>query len=393
MSDLAPMFLSQDLDRARQVYQACLKLIPHKQFTFAKVWLLYAKHLIRRKDITGARKILGVALGTCPKEKLFRGYIELELKLREFDRARTLYQKYLEWNPQNCYAWVKFAELERMLGDTERAEGVFEIATAQPALDMPEVLWKAYIDFEVAEEEWDKARRLYEKLLKKTEHVKVGFCAGCFTISGTLRLPTQIVPANPQVWISFANFEFGATSGPRGLEDLPALDRARSVFDRAHTALKRRMPDSKEERVFLLETWKDFEKRNGSADDLQKLEARMPRVVKKRRRVEESGVWEEYLDYIFPDDEKEKTPALKLLALAHKWKQQQAATGGSAGEGKVANGDEIEIDEDDDDEEEEDESEEEESEGKNGGEKTGPAKNVDADDSDDDDDDGEEDEE
>lgn len=163
------------MDRARQVYQACLKVIPHKQFTFAKVWLLYAQHLLRRKDVTGARKILGTAIGLAPKEKLFRGYIELELKLREFDRARTLYQKYLEWNPANCYAWVKFAEMERMLGDSARAEGVFEIAVSQEALDMPEVLWKAYIDFVVGEEEWDKARRLYERLLKKTEHVKVCF--------------------------------------------------------------------------------------------------------------------------------------------------------------------------------------------------------------------------
>lgn len=164
---------AQDMDRAKQVYQACLNLVPHKVFTFAKLWLMYAHHLVRRKDLPMARKLLGMALGTCPKEKLFRGYIELELKLREFDRARTLYQKYLEWNPQNCKAWVKFADMERMLGDTERAEGIFEIAVGQPALDMPEVLWKAYIDFEIGEEEWDKARRLYEKLLKKTEHVKV----------------------------------------------------------------------------------------------------------------------------------------------------------------------------------------------------------------------------
>lgn len=43
----------------------------------------------------------------------------------------------------------------------------------QPLLDMPEVLWKAYIDFEIAEEESDKARALYERLLERTSHVKV----------------------------------------------------------------------------------------------------------------------------------------------------------------------------------------------------------------------------
>lgn len=28
---------AQDMDRTREVYRACLKLIPHKAFTFAKV--------------------------------------------------------------------------------------------------------------------------------------------------------------------------------------------------------------------------------------------------------------------------------------------------------------------------------------------------------------------
>jgi crooked neck len=44
---------------------------------------------------------------------------------------------------------------------------------SQVDLDMPEVLWKAYIDFEVAEGEVDHARKLYERLLFRSSHVKV----------------------------------------------------------------------------------------------------------------------------------------------------------------------------------------------------------------------------
>jgi predicted TPR repeat methyltransferase len=50
-----------------------------------------------------------------------------------------LYIKALENAPQNCQSWVKFAELERSLGETERARAVFELAITQPMLDMPEV--------------------------------------------------------------------------------------------------------------------------------------------------------------------------------------------------------------------------------------------------------------
>jgi len=38
---------------------------------------------------------------------------------------------------------------------------------------MPELLWKAYIDFEVGLNETEKARELYERLLERTLHVKV----------------------------------------------------------------------------------------------------------------------------------------------------------------------------------------------------------------------------
>lgn len=87
---------TKDIDRARQIYEACIKLIPHQEFTFAKVWTLYAEFELRQLNVDKARKLLGRAIGQCPKEKLFKDYITLELQLREFDRCRQLYQKYIE---------------------------------------------------------------------------------------------------------------------------------------------------------------------------------------------------------------------------------------------------------------------------------------------------------
>lgn len=49
----------------------------------------------------------GMALGICPKDKLFKGYIDLELQLREFDRCRILYEKFLEFGPENCITWMR----------------------------------------------------------------------------------------------------------------------------------------------------------------------------------------------------------------------------------------------------------------------------------------------
>ena len=51
----------------------------------------------------------------------------------------------------------------------------------QSIINQPETVWKAYIDMEIEQKEFDKARDLFSRLLEKTNHVKV--------------------------WISYANFE------------------------------------------------------------------------------------------------------------------------------------------------------------------------------------------
>ncbi|CAG5133742.1 unnamed protein product [Candidula unifasciata] len=285
---------AQDFERTRDVYKACLDVIPLKKFTFAKIWLMLAQFEIRQKNLNGARKVLGTAIGRCPKSKIFRGYIDLELQLREFDRCRMLYQKFLEFSPENCTTWMKYAELETILGDVERARSILELAINQPRLDMPEVLWKSYIDFEVDQEEYENARKLYKRLLQRTQHVKV--------------------------WISYAKFELS-------LPEDGALARSRAVYREANRALKN-SPD-KEERLLLLEAWQSLEEEAGDEQSRQEVEKLMPQKVKKRKKIQtEDGLdagWEEYFDYIFPDEELAK-PNLKLLALAKKWKETKETT-------------------------------------------------------------------
>lgn len=81
--------------------------------------------------------------------------------------------------------------------------------------------------------------------------------------------------------------------------------------------------------MVLLEAWKEAEAAYGDAESLQAVVDKMPKVVKKRRKVggEDGGdattTWEEYFDYIFPDDEVDK-PNFKLLAMAHQWKIKMA---------------------------------------------------------------------
>ena len=292
----------------------------------------------------------------CPKDKLFKGYIELEIELREFDRCRTLYEKYIEFNPQNCTTWIKFAELESILGDLERTRAIYELAIEQPLLDMPEIIWKSYIDFEIDQEEHDKVRKLYRRLLARTQHVKV--------------------------WLSYAQFETNLASRKNSADEdeseartSPNYDTVREVYKKAFDELKSN--SNKETRVMILEAWKDFEVSDQDQESIYKSHLVVlisfnfvflgqcepgpsqsglchqshakgnPQTPKDpiggRSKCQNSARsfglgdhdqliflfmfafksdagWEEYTDYVFNDDEAAQ-PSLKILAMAKKWKQ------------------------------------------------------------------------
>ncbi|KAF9613030.1 hypothetical protein IFM89_005464, partial [Coptis chinensis] len=234
---------AEDMERTREVYRECLKLIPHSKFSFAKIWLLAAQFEIRQKNIDGARKLLGNAIGRAPKDK-------------------------------------------------------------------------AYIDFEISEGEYERTRQLYQRLLDRTKHLKV--------------------------WISFAKFE--ATAGLEGsdvaeendqallLEQRKqCLQRARSVFENAVNHLRTSAPELKEERAMLLEEWLTMESSFGNIGDVSIVQNKLPKKLKKRREiVSEDGataywvcslLYEEYYDYIFPEETAPQN--LKILDAAYKWKKQK----------------------------------------------------------------------
>ncbi|ODN82890.1 pre-mRNA-splicing factor CLF1 [Cryptococcus amylolentus CBS 6039] len=300
---------TKDFDRSRDVYKAAIKLVPHKSFTFAKLWLSYAYFEIRRLDVTAARKVLGAGIGMCPKPKLFTGYIELEMRLREFDRVRTLYEKFLTFDPSLSSAWIQWTQVESAVEDFERVRAIYELAVQQ-ALDMPEVVWKAYIDFEAGEGERERARSLYERLLERTSHVKV--------------------------WISYALMEIATLGGGEDEDgneiegEAGDVEAARQVFERGYKDLRKN--GEKEDRAVLLEAWKTFEEEHGDDENKETVEQMMPTTRKRWREAEDGSGMEEYWDLIFPDDEKEANPTtFKFFQAAQEWAAKRGAQGEESG--------------------------------------------------------------
>ena len=286
---------AEDFDRTREVYKTCLGVIPHKKFSFSKIWILFAKFEIRRKNLDKARKILGQAIGLCGKEKIFKTYLAIEHSLGEFDRCRTIFAKYIEAMPFNYNAWINFAKLEKSCHEIERCRAIYESGISEEEMERPETLWKSYIDFEVAEGNYNEARSLFNRLLEKTTHWRV--------------------------WVTFAEFEASIPA----ISNDDVLENARTVFDRGYEKLK--LQGLKEERLKLLEARIQFEENKGSVETVDQVRKLLPRKLKKRRMTmnEETGEEEpeEYYDYQFPDDPKPKGSTFKILEMAKNWKSSQ----------------------------------------------------------------------
>jgi crooked neck len=76
----------------------------------------------------------------------------------------------------------------------------------------------------------------------------------------------------------------------------------------------------------VLEAWAQCARERGDQAALERIGPMMPKRVKKKRAIVADdgtdGGWEEYYDYIYPD-ETAAQPSLKILEMAHKWKRQR----------------------------------------------------------------------
>lgn len=318
-------FDNSAIENARDCWAKVISIIPHKSFSFSKVWIMRAQFEIRSNDETGinsARKVLGKAIGlTCTtilKNKIFKFYIELEKKLNEWGRVRSLYSKWIETallfdfeNPGSHAALrvlKDFVEMELELEEVDRCLAMYDAALDSygDGVDRTTMftpyndLLNMYIDFLKDELLYDRARDFFRKKLDEQ--------------------PT------PELWIRFADFELSILS-PEQLETLETLDdvefrlqdhqknNTRKVFTDAVAHYKR--ANEAIPCMTILEAWKNYEMVHGDPESVQKVEKRFPTEVIKRRPTANGE--EMYKEYVFPQE----APNInKFLANAKKWATQ-----------------------------------------------------------------------
>ncbi|KAK2197019.1 bifunctional Tetratricopeptide-like helical domain superfamily/Pre-mRNA-splicing factor Syf1-like/HAT (Half-A-TPR) repeat [Babesia duncani] len=269
-----------DINRAIQVLQLAVETLPND---FCKPWILLAEALLRNEDLGGMRKTLGLAIAKCKRPKIFTTYAQLELQLGNVERARHVHAKYIETCPSSPESWLAFINLELFLGERDRTRALCEAAIAMDYLESPENVWNRYIEIEEQWQQYPMVRNIYERLLLKSNHIKV--------------------------YKAYSEFEFKTSSPEDG----------RAIVQRGLDLYK--AESLHVERAQLILHLVEMERQYGDAESLEKARSRRAKRVLKRSKLA-NGQTVENIVHVFPDDEQGTS---KMLQAALRWKQAQAA--------------------------------------------------------------------
>lgn len=167
--------VSEDIHRARRVYETAVKLFDTCRVHFSKLARAFAGFELRQLNLMGYRQVLLHAVESSKARKLSiaKFWIETELKLGNVSHARTVAARIIEINPSSVDSWVTFIELETVLGEASRAIALCELAWKSRdsfGKAIP-VLVRKQIEIESENDaETDKIRKLFKRLLDVSEH-------------------------------------------------------------------------------------------------------------------------------------------------------------------------------------------------------------------------------
>ena len=285
----------KDVGRAQQVYDHFAGILPHKKVALIDFWLKYADFKLRNSDLTEMRKVLGQAIGFTSSEEIIKYYIDIEMKLKYFDRARKLYDKLIEMYPANWRHWMQYYEYEDSLGNEERSYSIIEISVFGDFLEKRDKikLINAVVDKLTDNYNFKLARKLLEykiELNPKNVDYMVQRC-----------LFELRVPSESQLE-AFENSEDPADGDLEIVIDDAMKANVRNGYERFIGKVKEE--GKVQIRIILLESLKKFELQYGDPERIRQAEERLPRIVRKVRK-DEIGNQEEYMEYEFPEDDKE----------------------------------------------------------------------------------------
>jgi crooked neck len=240
--------------RARSIYE---RAATNTDYTNANLWLRYAEFEMRNKFVNHARNVWDRAVGLLPRvSQLWYKYAYMEEMLGNVDRARTIFERWMRWEPEDK-AWFSYIKLEERAGEMRRARDLYERFCAC------HVDSRAYIKYAKWEEKHEQkalARSVFERALEE--------------------LPEDEV--DQTLFVEFARFE------ERCLE----TDRTRAIFKLALDSL----PKAEAREVY--NAFVSFEKQHGSQQGVEDVIVAKRRGQYEQQVVEDPRRYDSWFDYV-----------------------------------------------------------------------------------------------
>lgn len=177
-------------------------------------WLMYSNYKIKNESIEAAKDVLNEALKHHPnKPEIILGFVKFLKIENKFDEAQKMLKSAREnFESSNSKVWIASVQLERQLGNLEKAFEICEFAMKK----FPECPKLFMIGGQIKESLSDKhsASKLYEKGIdynKKNCHLYICWAKLFYLNAGIARSifekALKALPNDDHIWYEFVKFE------------------------------------------------------------------------------------------------------------------------------------------------------------------------------------------
>ncbi|KAF8560198.1 hypothetical protein OG21DRAFT_1401925 [Imleria badia] len=139
---------SQKYEKAEEQYKRTCKKFGQS----SKVWTLFCEHHLRRQQVEDARKLLSRALQSLEKRKHLKTiskFAQLEYKLGDTERGRTIFEGIVDSHPKRWDIWSIYMDMEARKGDIQHLRNLFNhVLAIKMTSHKAKTFFKKWLDLE-----------------------------------------------------------------------------------------------------------------------------------------------------------------------------------------------------------------------------------------------------
>ncbi|CAJ1407949.1 unnamed protein product [Effrenium voratum] len=112
----------QEYRRSRSIFERAL----HVEYQNVSLWLKYLEMEMKNKFVNHARNLFDRVVQLLPRvDQFWYKYAYMEELLANYAGARTIYERWMEWEPEDN-PWLQYVKFEERCGELDKARKVLE---------------------------------------------------------------------------------------------------------------------------------------------------------------------------------------------------------------------------------------------------------------------------